>query len=305
MRRMKLRKQFVFAIPIFLIITIISLAIVLTNRRSYSATVAKPDEQQAPNIINNVSGVNLLTDNRYIKNLGNYIDNRQKDNTIKYYASKFNLDTNKVLEIARKITNDYTSEDFLKTNVIGDSKVIDKVGSFNSFEAGVVYFARDIYRHPKRYGTTDEEIIISYDVHTERNIVDKKIMMSNGMTFEQYYGKIADLYNIDKATALAMVYLESGRMKSRLFVNKNNIGGMRSGSTWLSFPTLEAGIIAHVMTIRSISNKHGFDITDPDGVLKFSGVYVNGSTANPSEKWTSDVLNIREKLIEKNVFAIE
>lgn len=304
MRRIRLRKQFVIAIPIFLIVTIVSLAIVLTNRRSYSATIDKPSEQ-ASNIVGNNSGANLLTDNRYIKNLGNYIDNRQKDNTIKYYASKFNLDTDKVLAIARKITNDYTNEDFLKTNVIGGSKIIEKVGSFNSFEAGVVYFARDIYRHPKSYGTTDEEIIISDYVNTERNIVDKKIMMSNGMTFEQYYGKIADLYNIDKATALAMVYLESGRMKSRLFVNKNNIGGMRSGGTWLSYPTLEAGIIAHVMTIRSISNKHNFDITDPDGVLKFSGVYVNGSTANPSEKWTSDVLNIREKLIEKNVFAIE
>lgn len=301
--RFRLRKQFVIAIPIFLALTIISLGIILTNRRSYSATIAQVETQKSN--VENEEKANILADNEYIKNFGIYMDNRQKDNTIIYYADKFHLNTDKVLEIARNLTNNYTNEKYLKTNVIGSESVIEKLGSFKSFEAGAAYFARDIYRNPKRYGATAEEIQTGEEIDVSRNIVDKKIYMSNGLTFEQYYGKIADLFEIDKSIALSMVYLESGRMRSALFNNKNNIGGMRSGSGWMSFPTLEAGIIAHVLTTKSIADRHDFNISDPDGIYKFSGVYVNGSVNKPSDDWTNKVLIIKGQIEEKDVFTIK
>ena len=303
--KVKLRKQFVIAIPIFLLVTALSLSIVLINKRSYSATIVKV-ETQGPNLeVASKPKTNLLQDNEIVKRYSAYMEERQKEKTIAFYADLFHLDTTKAVEIAKKLTNDFTNENFLKTNVIGNDKIINKLGSFKSFEAGAVYYARDLYRNPERYGTTSKEIIADYSIDTERNVVNKKIIVKNGLTFEQFYGKIADLFGIDKSTGLAMAYLESGRLNSKLAKNKNNIGGMRSGKGWMSFPTLEAGAIAHILTIRSISNRHGFDITDTDGIYKFSGVYVNGSTSKPSEKWTHDVLNLKAKIDKQNVFTIE
>ena len=302
--RFKLRKQFVIAIPIFLLVTAISLSFVLLNRRSYSATIVKVETESSNIEPTNEPTTNLLADNELVKRYSSYRGTRQKENTIAFYASLFHLDTTKAVEIAKKLTNDFTNENFLKSNVIGNEKIINKIGSFNSFEAGVVYYARDLYRNPERYGTTSKEIIVDYSIDTTRNIVNKKIIMKNGLTFEQFYGKMADLFGIDKSTGLAMAYLESGRLNSKLAKNKNNIGGMRGSKGWMSFPTLEAGAIAHILTIRSISNKHGFDITDTDGIYKFSGVYVNGSTSKPSEKWTHDVLNLKAKIDSKDVFKI-
>ena len=49
------------------------------------------------------------------------------------------------------------------------------------------------------------------------------------------------MYGVNKTLALAIVYEESGIMTSSLFRNSNNMGGLRGGSGWLKFPSLEAG----------------------------------------------------------------
>ena len=308
--KLRLRKQFIIAIPIFLLVTIISITTVIINNRSYSAEVEKVEEteplvQEETEKETEESKPNLLNNNQLFNSYSEFMNNVQKDNTIIYYASKFKLKEDKVLEIAKKYTEDYTNEDFLRTNVIGSASTISKIGQFDSFEAGVAYYVRDIYRDPSKYGTTAKEIIASTAIEVNNNIVKGTIYMSNGLTFEQYYGKIADLFGVDKSIALAMVYHESGNMKSGLARNRNNIGGMKGGGGWASYPTLEAGIICHVLTIKNIADKNGFDITDPDGIYKFSGIYVRGNVNSPSQDWVNKVNWYKEKIDSKDVFTIK
>ena len=311
--KLHLRKQFIIAIPIFLLISLISIVVVIVNNRSYAAKVEKVEETeplvqelvQEENEKTGESKPNLLNNNEYFNNYNKFMNDVQKDNTIVYYASKFKLKEDKILEIAKKYTNDYTNEEYLRTNVIGSASTIANTGKFASFEAGVVYFVRDIYRNPSKYGTTSKAIVASTAIEKNNNIVKGTIYMSNGLTFEQYYGKIADLFGIDKSIALAMVYHESGNMKSGLARNQNNIGGMKGGGGWASYPTLEAGIICHVLTVKSISEKNGFDITDPDGIYKFSGIYVRGNVNSPSADWVSKVSWYKEKIDSKDVFTIK
>ena len=297
--KLRLRKPFIVAISVFLLISVVSTLFVVLNNRSYEAATSKP-VQQAPNVTNVSAEENILSNNDFVKRYRNFIDNVQKDNTVIYYANRFHLKEEKVLTLVKKLTKDYTNEKFLKTNVIGNSNA----SSFNSFEAGVAYFMRDLYRNPARYGTTDKDITATDRIETKQK-VKGVIYMSNGLTFEQYYGKIADLFGVNKSIALAMVYHESGRMNSGLARNSNNIGGMRSGSGWMKFPTLEAGVIAHVLTVKSISEKNGFDIADPDGIYKFSGIYVHGSVNSPSEDWVNKVNWYKEKIDSKDVFTIK
>ncbi len=298
--KLRLRKPFLIAIPVFLLISIVSTLFVVLNNHTYEATSSKP-VTQASNQAKVPAEKNILSNNEYVKRYRSFIDNAQKDNTIIYYANRFHLKEEKVLALVKKLTNNYTNQKFLKNNVIGNAKA----SSFKSFEAGVAYFMRDLYRSPSRYGTTEKDIIASNTVEKNTNIVKGKIYMSNGLTFEQYYGKIADLFGVNKSIALAMVYHESGNMKSGLARNNNNIGGMKGGSGWMQFPTLEAGVIAHVLTIKSISEKNNFNIADPDGIYKFSGIYVRGNVNSPSEDWVNKVNWYKEKIDSKDVFTIK
>ena len=125
------------------------------------------------------------------------------------------------------------------------------------------------------------------------------------MTYAQYLGHIADLFGVDKETALAISYHEAGVKTSNIFKNKNNIGGHKGLNGWKSFMTLEAGVIGHVLAIRNISTKHGVDPSTPEGLSAFSSVYVNGHVNNPSESWTNKVTYFRNQINSQDLFTIK
>ena len=54
-----------------------------------------------------------------------------------------------------------------------------------------------------------------------------------------------------------------------------------------------------------ISERNWFDIADPDGLMKFSGVFVHGSVNSPSEDWVNKVMSFKRKIDSKDVFTIK
>ena len=305
--KLRLRKPFIISLPILVLLCLLG-TVLLINRDRLLTKVVEAEKQEQSGFNEGYTSFRL-SNTEYFKAFGKAIEDRQKDNTIISYAEKFNLDISKTLDIAHNITNNYTDEYFLENNVIVPEKYRSKVGTYNSFEAGVIYFVRDLSRNPERYGTTYDQIVISNKVELVKFEYGKPLYMSNGLTFEQYYGHIADLFGVDKSTALAMAYHESGypsRGTSGLFKYNNNIGGMKCGTNcWASYPTMEAGIIAHVLTVKSISERNGFDIGNLDGLYKFSGIYVTGNINRPSELWTSRVLYFKSQIDSKDLFTIK
>ena len=98
-------------------------------------------------------------------------------------------------------------------------------------------------------------------VDQQNNIVEGKVYLSNGLTYEQYLGKICDEFNIDKELVLAISYLETGYLKSGLFTYSNNVGGQRGYNGWLKYPTLEAGIIGHVISVKAILDNYNIKVS--------------------------------------------
>lgn len=242
--------------------------------------------------------VSYFSNNKYVKE---YKENRRKqiiDNNIIYYAKYFNLDTQRVVKLARDLTNDYTSEEFLN-----DHSIRKEDGKFASLEMGIIHFVRYLYRNPANYGV-DNSIITSYNVDKVKNRVDGHIRLSNGMTFEQFFARICDVYGINKVFALAIVYEESGIMTSFLFNNKNNMAGLRANVEYFSFPTLEAGTIVYVLTLKNLLARTGVDSFDINQVYTFSGLYVHGNSAEPAEHWTQNVTRYMRQIEEKKVFEI-
>lgn len=300
--KLRLRKQIIICLPIAMIITIFTIGMIIKNK-SFAIEVEKN---------NNIATENILSDGRnlseikYIVEFNKLIEKRQKDNTIIYYAGNFKLNVNKALEIAHKLTNNYEDEIYLNTNVIAPASYREKIGSFDSFEAGVVYFIRDLYRYPEKYGSSISEMRLDETATINSTVDNDIIYMDNGLTFAQYLGKICDLYGLDKSLTLAIVYEESGIMKSGLFKYNNNIGGMRGYAGWMSFTTLEAGIIAHVLSVKAIIDNYGIDMNDPTAVYTLSAIYVHGNPgAGISESWSGKVLHFKEKIDQEDLFTIK
>ena len=302
--KLRLRKQVIMCIPILLFIVTVGMFVVLDRENIFavrSSGVAKriTTITSSPATIDDVV---KLSERPFFVNLSNLTETRQKDNTVIYYAQKFNLDATKTLEIAHNLTDNFNDETFNKDYIIDEYRA--KAQAFDSFEAGVIYFVRDIYRNPEKYGTTYGEIRISDEVETRRVLVDNVIMI-DGLTIYQYLGKLCDMFGIDKSLALAISYHETGIHTSSLFVNSNNLGGQKGYDGWMKFPTLEAGIIAYVLSLKNIIQSYEVDMSSPDAILILSGPYVHGTRTRVDEHWAEKVTYFKTKIEEKDLFTIE
>jgi len=300
--KLRLRKKVSRILVLTLLFMILTTILLLNFNKTFATEVHENSDLTSQN---NLQETKSLSNNEYIKKFNKIMENRQKDNTIIYYAGKFKLDINKTLDLVHKFTNNYENELYKKNYIIGPPKIIEKLGTFKSFEAGVVYFIRDLYSYPEKYGMTIEEMRLDETPSINEKRINNKIIMDNGMTFEQYYGKICDLFGIEKSFGLAIVYQESGLMRSGLFKYNNNIGGLRGYAGWMSFPTLEAGIIAHITTIKGIIDNYEFDMTADDSIAVFSGVYVKGNANSIAESWTNKVTYFKEQIENKDLFTIK
>lgn len=306
--RLRLRKQVIYLLPVVILLTLLSLTLIISNHKLTNKVVNQ--ENLATNKIDDLAANSnfQLSDLKYIQEFYKFVEERQKDNTVIYYASIFKLDIDKTLQIAYKYTNNFEDEEFNKNFVIGPKSIKKSKGSFPSFEAGVAYFVRDLYRYPERYGSSIYEIRL--DESPTIKTKDKKgnLIMDNGLTFEQYVGHICNLFEVDPAFTLAIINLESGYQSSYLFTNKNNVGGHRGiGGTWKTYTTLEAGVLAHVLSVKNIADKNNIDakeMTDEE-IYAFSGTYVTGSAAKPSSSWTGKVTKIKENISKKDLFTIK
>ena len=299
MRNLKLRRWVLISIPIALLLTLV-ISILLVNNKKANLETSTKIETKSENVIS-LDGIDdksgSISEQEIIKDFVDFRNKRKLDNTIAYYAEQFHLDANKVVEVARQMTNNYESDEFKNNNTIkpGD-------GKFSSMEAGIVYFVRYLYRNPILYGTTSAEIGDRGIVTTSNEKVDGHIRLANGLTYEQFLGKIADMYGVNKTLALAIVYEESGIMTSSLFRNSNNMGGLRGGSGWLKFPSLEAGTICYIFTLKNLLDRSGLDSYQQSSVYAISGIYVHGNAAVPSPDWSGKVLNFMNRIENNKVF---
>ena len=308
--KLRLRKQFIISFPIAIIVSFLAFIYILSQNTALAKEVEKEDT-----LTNNVIEVtpesgeekkSLLTDNIYVEELTKRVSEIKKDQMIEYYAGLYNLNTTRAIEIARYYTDNYRSELYQTTHIISTPYYMPPAGNMTSEEAGIIFFVKDLYTYPERYGSSIPEIRLSEVPQTTRRYDEAgNIIMSNGMTFEQYVGYISDLFGVDKATVLAISYHESGVKTSNLFQFSNNIGGHKGLNGWKKFISLEAGIIGHVISVRNIAIRAGGDITTYEGLTAFSSIYVNGHLGNPSTYWTDKVTYFRNEINSKDLFAIE
>ena len=289
--KLHLRKQVIYAIPlsislalfIFLFIVKLSSNTHVELRAFNTVTKSNTPTEYYP--------INFT----FLDDLQIDIQKRRIDNTIGFYAERFKLDSKEAIRLARELTNDYTDEKYLRTFTITNNPNNNDVNP--NQEAGIIRYIKLLNSYPDKYGYKWEDIHISDESDTERRRNTKgQIIMTNGMTFEQYVAKISNIIGVDPALSLAIIYNESGRCRSPLFVNRNNVAGMKSINGWANYTTLESGVISFVLNLKAILNNYQMDPNTDEGLLNLSAVYVNGNIGVPAMNWYENVYKIRNEV---------
>ncbi len=245
--------------------------LVLSISKINFGTLGKKDDVLEPYLLDSDS---LVDDNSYAMldennkdisyNVSEIKEESEYDNYIKTYANYFHLDGEKVVEFARKVTNNYTL-DF--QDIIGTDNY-----DINSKEAACLIFVHELYNNNLAislldYGYSIDNFVLDSSITT----LSPDHILANGQTFEQFFGHVCDLLQIDKYWLLGITYLETGRLTSNLAQNNNNFGGLRGSAGFYTYVSPEAGIIAHC---RNLKRYEAFGFQN---IYELAGTYVFGN----------------------------
>ena len=293
--KFKMNKWFIISIPLAIIIAGLVTLLVLDTKGSLSRTTTTQKVESFAMLEPSVSDEpGLISQNEYIKSLDTRIKIRKLDYTVVLYANMFKLDPNKTLNLVHNLTNNYQDEEYNTNFIIAPASQKWRYGPYTSYEAGIVEFMRELYNFPGRFGYLASDIRVSDEVTVSDQYINGHIM---------FLGHICDLYGMDKYLALAISQHESGNMTSYLSRYKNNIGGQLVNGVGVSYPTMEAGIIAEVVLLKNLFDRCGLDKTSTKDLYTFSGMYVHGNLSEPSPDWTNKVMFFYNQNVQNNPFA--
>ena len=202
---------------------------------------------------------------------------------LREYSVYYNLNSDKVVEFAKNITNDFelNLKDFIKTSYDLDLKeTVSMLFVYNLQKDNLV-------NKLSNYGLNKSYFKESYNITK----MSRDLILRNGLSFSQFLGKISDLLDVNKYYALSISYLETGKVTSSLALNKNNFGGMRVSGEYLSYISPEAGIISFCLNLK------GYEKFGLKSLEELSGKYVNGNVNKVSYTWINNVKRYYNNII--------
>lgn len=100
----------------------------------------------------------------------------------------------------------------------------------------------------------------------EIELARAKTKQFDNLTIPEMFRIASNTYNVDYSMLYAIGRLESGNFTSSLFVNKNNVGGMRYDGEWLSYSSKLEGIMELARLLRRNYIDQG--LTTPETIGK-------------------------------------
>ena len=200
----------------------------------------------------------------------------KNESYLKEYSNYFNFDSEKVIEIAKTLTNNFENDVIIS---IGNKKVTS-----SNPETMAIFLVWDLYKNSSDYGLTKEELTTSDEISHLKYDEEGKIILRNGLTFSEFMGKVSDSIESDRCFNLAVSNFESDEQTNSQSIEKNNFGGWRYDKEYLTFPSPEAGIIYHSMMLEKKRNTW-----DYANLSEFSGIYTQNDKTLPNIEWVNNV----------------
>ncbi|MDE5631112.1 MAG: hypothetical protein K2I70_05875, partial [Bacilli bacterium] len=279
------------------------------TRENIIELTEKPDDYISDLPLKDLTISNTFTTEAMVytqENLNNHLLNPEKQREFEYfvreYAFYFNYNSDYLIDVFKKATEDYSNID-----LVLDANKYDLTNPETVAIMYIYYF----YRNPKKelgidvtdydytsksdFITTNERFIIEPNWmhnHVEDKTVKKEdITLRNGLTYSEYVGRMSDLIGIPdeyKDYILSVSYSERGQYGSENSIYLNNMGGLRGEDGYFDYPSPEAGIIAFVANIRSYEWR--YNITD---MVKFGNTYDGDDHV---DQWISNVKHFQSDI---------
>lgn len=206
------------------------------------------------------------------------------ENYLQEYCSYFNLNSEKVVSLARSLTNNFANDVIIS---VGNKELIS-----DSNETLAMFLVWDLYMNSSDYSLTREELTVSNEISHLKYDEEGNIILRNGLTFSQFMGKVSDSIEGDKCFALAVSNFESKKQSSAQSIEKNNFAGWRHDEEYLTFRSPEAGIIYHCIMLEKKCNSW-----DYANLYEFSGIYTQKDKTKPNYTWVENVLEFQNIIL--------
>lgn len=200
------------------------------------------------------------------------------DEYFEEYSLYFNLDSKRVIELARTMTNDYTKP------------FIDIIGNYlydldDDEEFAILFtylLSKDELTYKlEDYGMTKEELKVSDEIITTDP--DKELILRTGEHFGEYLGRISDILGMDKNYTLAVAYTIASMEGNPNFNETNNFDGLKDENGFITYSSPEAGIISYLINLKQYEEKN------VNSLEELSSMYLTGTRENPNEAWVKSV----------------
>ncbi len=222
------------------------------------------------------------------------------DNYLKEYCSYSNMDSEKVIKLARKTTNDYN--DFTKIIKNNDFDLSNPEACCMLF----VYFLKkdELLIKLIDLNINKEDLIISNEIRTKEYDSYENLFLTNGDKFSVYVGKICDLFNVkDKKIMLSISYSESGIYGSIASRKQNNFAGVSYEGELNTYVSPEEGIIAMCGNFKAIYNDYTLD-----NLNELAGLYVQGDETISNQyttNWKENLKSFYQHISENYEFYFD
>lgn len=213
----------------------------------------------------------------------------QEKETFKEICAVYNLDFDKTYELASSLTENFKSEEYLKTKRIPGSTIQRQEPVFESRELGFLVFARALNQSPLEFGVSNKEIKSENTYEVTQSP-------------EQIVKKYSEMVGLDPYLMLAIMDYESGYFQSNMCKTQNNPGGIKDTRRggFKSFENLEQGINETILNLKfnpCYQNKQSLE-----RLQELANSYAPISDGGTNHLWVSNVTSIYHSLQQQDVF---
>lgn len=172
----------------------------------------------------------------------------QREEWVKKYTDIYGLDYDLVYANLQRLTNDFTSEDYLNNFHINGVTCKGSDVYADSEEQLILLYVRCCKQLPSQVGLSSKEIV-------------KDTGYDSGTSYASMIDWISKVVGVDRNIYYAMVQAETG-FNSELFLNSYNPIGIRTNGEWWSFSSAAEGLIEGALELAKYNDMGAYEISD-------------------------------------------
>lgn len=123
-------------------------------------------------------------------------------------------------------------------NLTSNNNILGTNEKYDTLDIQIILIAKELSKNPSQYGYNKEEAYFCVS------------QTQSYLTIRELVYKYADIFNLDREYMLSIACAESGWFKEKIATKKNNPYGHRKNGKFLTYCSLERGILEGILNLK-------------------------------------------------------